>query len=109
MKEDGVTLNSSLVEEKGLSEEDIVTIKCLHKHLDTVKESPEEFLNPVKIIEALETSLQLVWGFPTDNNYHSYWTSIKGCLCPKLDNLDCRGTGRRYYNMECPWHSVGQI
>lgn len=106
---DEIKLNEELVRERGLSEGDVFVIKALHKKLNIVSSDPDSYHDPVNVITSIETVLQVMWGFPTDNNYHSYWTSIKGCLCPKLDNLDCRGTGRRYYNMECPWHSVGQI
>lgn len=66
-------------------------------------QSPQE---AVKVVEGVEYTLQLLWGFSVDKNFHNYWHSLKGCTCPKLDNRELSGVKWNIYDTECPHHGV---
>ena len=89
-----------------LNKKELETIRSIHGMLDDIKVNPERYENPVQLIEDLEFSLQGLWKFPRDANYHTHFLEIKDCKCPRLDNLERRGYGR-ITNMACPWHGKG--
>lgn len=97
-----------LAKAKNLSDETIATLNKLYLVLHTVTKNPAERSSDPKVvvsmIEGIEYTLQLLWGFPMDRNFHKYWYKINGCTCPKLDNMDVYGTEYRYLNKECPFH-----
>jgi len=81
------------------------TISSIHKVLADIKDFPERYENPVQLIEDLEFSLQGLWKFPRDANYHTHFLEIKDCTCGRLDNLDRLGYGR-VINGGCIWHGT---
>lgn len=101
-----VVLNKELLKSQGV-EDRVDTLTSLHKILDTVLKNPEDFLDPVAAIEEIEFTLQSVWKFSEDRNYHSHWLRIKGCTCPVLDNKLLMGTPHRIISDACPWHYKG--
>ena len=101
-----IKLNENLVKEKNLSEEDILVIKALHKKLDVVLNNPEDFHSPVDVVSSLETTLQVMWGFPTMKRFHSHWHRIKGCSCAGMDSNELFGTGLVWRDRGCPWHGA---
>lgn len=105
-----IVLNPNLVKKQNLSDEQITKITELHtekRHLmdlmtkvDTVS-LLKYYANQ---IENIEFSLQELWGFPKDRNYHRFW-DVPKCTCPKMDNLERIGTEYKIYNSNCPIHS----
>ncbi len=88
-----------------LNKKELETIRCIHGMLDDIKINPERYENPVQLIEDLEFSLQCLWKFPRDANYHTHFLDIRGCTCGRLDNLDRLGYGR-VINGGCIWHGT---
>ena len=79
-------------------------LEFIYKEMTMVLNHPELYEDPVQHVEALEYSMQILWGFTPDNKHHTYWLKIKGCTCPYHDNMELIGTGKRYYNGDCPFH-----
>jgi len=98
-------INMTLAEVQGLTETDHKHLQVLYNNLDVLLTSPEDFSDPVGMIEVIEFNLQKVWKFPQDARYHTHWTKIKGCTCPKLDNKNYFGSNLCLINQTCPWHS----
>jgi len=97
--------NKVLADARGISKDDRIKIDELHDKLYDITDNPDYCENPVELIESLEHDLQKLWKFPQDRNYHSWWTAISGCLCPRIDNLDAIGTEHRVVNLDCKWHN----
>ena len=93
-----------------LSTAERMTISVLHAQLQDIKTYPERFtsagVDPVQLIEDIEFTLQGIWKFPRDVNYHTHWLEIKGCTCPPMDNADHWPTGRITVS-DCPYHWKG--
>lgn len=91
-----------------LSYQEKETISSIQKILGYIKTCPEVYNDPVQLIEDLEYSLQGLWKFSRNSNYHSHWIGIKGCTCPKMDNRDPLYFGRgKIFNFTCKWHGKG--
>lgn len=88
---------------KKLNTAEKMTVSTLHIILDDIKQNPKRYTDPVQLIEDIEHTLQGLWRFPRDVNYHTHWCDIKGCRCGSVDNLERLGFGR-IVNMRCPWH-----
>ena len=97
-------LNADLLKKQNVSEESELLLEELYESLSHILAYPEEYEDPVKLIEGLELKLQFLWGFPQDTRYHRYWKYIKGCTCPKVDNEDPMYFGRRITVGDCKWH-----
>ena len=87
-----------------LSDVNQAAIKILHAQLKEIKQNPEDFDYPVQLIEDIEFTLQGIWGFTRNKDYHTHWMEIKGCTCPQMDNRDPFYFGRRIVFADCPWH-----
>lgn len=102
------SVNKDLAKQQGIPEAGIIAIGVLHKALDRILARPLYYYDSYQLaleeVERLEYTLQGLWGFPQDRAYHQYWWKMKGCECPDMNNYDALGTGRRYYNGECPVH-----
>ena len=96
--------NEDLIKLKNISPEYRQVLIDTYKLLTMVLDRPDLYEDPVQHVEALEYSMQIMWGFPPYKDYHSYWDKIKGCTCPQMDNRDMIGTGKRYVNGDCPFH-----
>ena len=88
---------------KKLNTAEKMAISTLHNILDDIKQNPERYTDPVQLIEDIEHTLQGLWRFQRDANFHTHWIDIKGCTCPRTDNMDRIGYGRVTDN-DCPWH-----
>ena len=82
------------------------TLRDVYKSLTMVLGCPDLYDNPVECVEGLEYTLQILWGFTPDRNYHSYWNKLKGCTCSDSDNRDMMGTKDRWYSSDCPFHGI---
>lgn len=103
-----MTINKALAKQRQLPEGSIVAIEVLHQILKQILARPGLSNDPVKEIESLEYTLQMLWGFPVDPNFHTYWYKIDGCTCPKLDNEDHFGHSRIIDN-NCKWHGDAKL
>ena len=80
------------------------SLEFIYKEMTMVLNRPELYEDPVQHVEALEYSMQVMWGFSPSSDYHSYWNKLRGCTCPVHDNDELNGTGRRIMNGCCPFH-----
>lgn len=99
-----VKLNEGLLTSQGVSPEIADKIVAVHGMLDGVLEFPEDYDDPVRLVELYELWLQTLWNFPQDTTYHIHWVRMKGCTCPKMDNRMLAGVERRLISKCCPWH-----
>lgn len=102
-----IEINEELADRQCLSADTRTAIKEVHRRLAQHPNRPEMFANledAPSIVQGFEYTLQGLWGFPMDNRYHRYQWDIKGCTCPKMDNLEYIGTEYRRYNQNCPVH-----
>lgn len=103
------SLNSNLIRKQKLSSDNIENIKSLHvKKLEIFDKMNEtENHNVLKElameVEIIELKLQTLWGFTENRNMHE-WYNVPKCSCPKLDNMENRGTEFRIINEACPVH-----
>lgn len=91
------------------------TVQQLHRLLREIKaKSPEEiqrmklYIDPVQFMEDIEHTLQGLWKFTRDRDFHTHWIDLPGCTCPKLDNQDLMGAPYRIVNASCPHHNQEQ-
>lgn len=101
-------INLELAKQKGLSEERVTAIKELHKQAEAILRRPEHYGEAEEVLElltAIEYSLQLLWGFPTDKAYHSYSFKLDDCCCP-YDSVRDFGKEYKWINNTCPWHGT---
>lgn len=103
-------LNESLAISQGLCQENFDKLILLYDDLkDIIKkiesESETEIIKKlvVQIIE-LEYTIQETWKFERNADMHYFTFIPRTCKCPKLDNMDYRGTPYRLYNTDCPIH-----
>jgi hypothetical protein len=105
-----VVLNEHLVKKQNLSEKDQDKIQKLHRVkfaiFEKMKTEPDlaKLKKYAEIIEKLEFKAQVAWKFKKDATKHSWWFNCPRCLCPKTDNQDQLGSGRRTINAACPVH-----
>ena len=98
-------INSDIV-----SEEKHKELKELYLSMFKIFEELEEIIQPqrtlllTKKLEEIEYSMQEIFEFPQNRNFHRYWLKIPTCICPKLDNQDYYGTEYRLIVEDCPVH-----
>lgn len=85
------------------------TLEYLYREMSRVLNRPDMYDDPVEYVEAIEYSMQVIWGFVPNKDYHNYWHWLEGCTCPNLDNEELMGTGRRIINGDCPFHNRKEI
>ena len=105
-----IVLNKNLLKQQGINPETEEGLEATHTMLELILDNPELVgIDSVSyVVRGLEFALQKLWNFPQNENFHSYQFMIDGCECPKMDNEEMFRSGQpyRYYNMECPIHSV---
>lgn len=106
-------LNKRLVEQQGVSDEELENLKDLHVRLGRVYAQMRE-TDDIQLLrelasecEAIEFEQQKNWHFEQDPNFHN-WYNVPKCLCPKIDNHDMKGTKYRIFASDCPIHSKGE-
>src|SRR5690606_37006608 len=103
-----MSINMELVAKIGLTEETVTAIKEIHKRMDWILTRPsmhvESPKKAVEIVKSFEYTLQMLWGFPLDLSFHTYWYQLKGCTCPVSDNRENFGLPYNITNMDCPYH-----
>lgn len=101
-------INQRLVKQKGLSNERVAAITELHKQANAILLRPYhngESEVVLELLTAIEYSLQLLWGFPTDKAYHHYSFQLEGCKCPYDHDRDF-GKRSKWIRSDCPWHGT---
>lgn len=88
---------------EAMTEQEQDAVRALHSVLAQTKAHPELHADPVQLIEDIEFTLQGLWKFERNKDFHTHWIEIKGCTCPKFDNRDHWGTGRIVIS-DCKWH-----
>lgn len=96
--------NKRLMEKLDIPEHTRRCLDDVYKQLTMVINRPDLYEDPVQHVEALEYTMQILWGFTPDMRQHNYWYRIKGCTCPSMDNGELTGTGRRLISGDCPFH-----
>ena len=100
--------NATFAESRGITGVGLWTLQGVYKQLHQVLKRPSMHTqspkHAVAVIEALETTLQGLWGFPYDKDFHSYWMDLRGCTCAKMDNRERMGTKYKVITMDCPYH-----
>ena len=101
-------INDTLARSKGLSEDTIIAIQAVMNKIAIIQQRPlyyfECYKDAVLAVEALETTLQLLWGFSYNKNYQTYRFGFKDCSCPKIDNRDMVGSGQFIHDKGCVVH-----
>jgi len=92
-------LNERLIEQQGLSNDDVAELEYLHDTREILFRQAES-LDPTyapdlgllqlyaDLLESLEYNMQRVWKFDQDASKHSWWFRLPHCKCPKMDNAD---------------------
>jgi t-SNARE complex subunit (syntaxin) len=107
-------LNKELIQRQSLTETDVEELKKLHIEklnlYDLINSTNDKKLlkQYVADIEQIEFSLQKVWKFEQNRNYHE-WYYVPRCKCPKSDNAEIKGYDRRIINSKCPLHGIELI
>jgi len=100
--------NKELAKKQGLSEKDCIAIGVLHKMREQIVSRPDMFFDDkekvLEVLQGVEYSLQWLWNFPMDKNWHLTQFRLPECLCPYLDNKERAGTGYWVINKKCPYH-----
>jgi hypothetical protein len=100
-------INPELAKQQNLSEAEIAAFELVSDRLSVFLRRPEMYSNPeesVAIVQGFEYVLQSLLKFPMGRSHHKYFCHLQGCDCPKYDNQDLFGTGKRYINSNCKWH-----
>jgi hypothetical protein len=105
--------NNSVVYHKSLqqrinemTEAEHAALIALHRLMDEVVDNPRpEKYDVNQFIEDIEYTMQGVWGFTRDRDFHIHWLRRVGCTCPKLDNHDLMGAPYRIIAEDCPHHT----
>jgi len=103
-----ILLNPGMVDKMKIYQ--VEELKEVYIELFKIFEKMEIEGNRIKLyklnqsIEPLELKMQECFGIKVDRNYHRYWCECPKCTCPKMDNIDVRGTDIRYHDSECIIH-----
>lgn len=107
-------INKNLVKQQDITDVTLEKIKLKHgvkrfflNWLATINvaDEPQTTKTLLDCITDIEYSLQDLWGFPKNSNYHKFW-DLPQCKCPKMDNEDRYPGGYYVINGSCPLHGV---
>jgi len=103
-------INRSLVEKKGLTQEQIQHLLNLYKNKFNIYELMENE-NSYKLlqsyngaVENLNFEIQKALKIPENRNFHD-WYNVPKCQCPKKENKNNEGTEKRVYVNYCHVHN----
>jgi len=102
-------INKRLAEERDIMPETQTAIEIVGQRLFNILARPEMYADKDQIsdiIQGFEYVLQHLWGFDMHWKMHRYWMEVKGCTCPKMDNIDYVGTTYRIFSENCPYHGL---
>lgn len=102
--------SGQLIDHKGMSKDERLALHKVYDMMDAFLKRPDLYSDDpdeiVARVHGLESAMQVLWGFDVDPKHWYYEFDLKGCTCPKLNNLDLRGTSQRVYSEDCPYHGV---
>lgn len=104
--------NNTVVVQKSLqqrinemTEAEHAALTALHRLMDEVVDSPRlDKYEANQFIEDIEYTMQGLWGFTRDRDFHIHWLRRAGCTCPKMDNHALMGAPYRIVMADCPHH-----
>lgn len=100
-------LNKNLLISQEITTKGEASIVALHGIMDDVTENHEEYGNQkevLAIVQSLEYTMQALWKFDRDKNYHRYTWNLRDCTCPRMDNIERIGTLLKIVSVNCPFH-----
>jgi len=108
-------LNSALIEEQELSEENIQAIIYAHNEREHLfhrlrkidpwsREGNAELRRGVDRLEELEFAMQAAWKFPQRREYHRWWHRIPHCQCRGMSIYEKFDLNQRAIHANCPAH-----
>ena len=88
-----IGLNSALVKQQGLSQEDVNVILDLHEErielfekFEFVDILPTHYIHQMVLeLEEIEYLMQSAWGFKQDKDKHTWWNKVPNCTCEQND------------------------
>lgn len=102
-------LNESLAKRQGITDKELENLIRLHEmklflfsRMKVVADK-EYLRDAATIFKGIEFAMQRNWRFPEDEAFHE-WYTVPQCSCPKMDNFERRGTGRKIVNLACIIH-----
>lgn len=104
-----IRLNRRLIERQQLTQEEVNVIARLHDKKHRIFDRMEREAVPHRLralaneVKDIEFDLQEAWRFERNAAFHEFW-NVPKCTCPKLDNIDCKGSGRMFFAVSCPIH-----
>lgn len=113
IKKEFKNLNKSLIESKGLTQNEVEEIAVLHILKNWMYQHTKSYcIDEASTIEfndfmkEIEFQAQKLWKFNQNADYHTWWLYNPHCTCPTLDNRDWCGTEYRIINGACPLHGI---
>lgn len=106
-------LNQRLAERQGVTDKELANLVALHEIklfiFDKMNETDDvgRLRAFASIFEDIEFAMQRNWHFSEDKRMHE-WYNVPKCTCPKMDNMDARGTSFQITNLSCPIHGTGE-
>lgn len=89
-----------------MTENEHTALTALHRLMDEIVDNPRlDKYEASQFIEDIEYTMQGLWGFTRDRDYHIHWLRRAGCTCPKMDNHDLMGAPYRFIAEDCPHHT----
>lgn len=89
-----------------MTEVEHAALTALHRLMDEIVDNPRlDKYDTNVFIEDIEFTMQGLWGFTRDRDFHIHWLRRAGCTCPKMDNHDLMGAPYRIITEGCPHHN----
>ena len=110
-----MSANESLVKSQGVPDEDVIKIDALHEVQNVInqlmildnKSNPELLPLYSEIHKNIEFTLQELWKFGANANFHRFWEQPQ-CTCPRMDNEERLGHDYGFIiSSICPVHGKG--
>jgi len=105
-------LNEELANRQGLTQDEFDELTHLYHQMKLlinlldVESTEEETQKLVQELRDVEGKIQQQWKFPLNDTFHYFTFLTKRCICPKMDNMDRRGTSYKIYTLGCPIHLI---
>jgi hypothetical protein len=101
-------INKDLAKLRGIPLEDQVHIEDLQNLLTKWCAAPWDYFNTpqeaVEVITVSEYTLQRLWRFPENSDFHTWWLRLAKHRCPVMDNEERIGTPYKVIVCSCPYY-----
>lgn len=106
-------LNSDLVHQRNISDDNVEKLKrahiCLYRTYEQMSETDD--IERLKILAKRCTKIEFIqqelWGYPRDATWHK-WFDVPKCKCPKSDNQLRLGTKYYIVDQTCDIHAISK-